>query len=292
MWRWENNYRHMKKIHIIGLGLLGGSFGLGARQKFPELTITGHDSNPQNLADALTLGIITEAKEIPDEDTDLVILATPADTLGGLVLQTLEQVGENTLVFDVGSTKGGLCALLTEHPKRSQYLAAHPIAGTEYSGPKAASVDLLERKVLIICELEKTDLHLKEKAYQLFEALNLKLRFMDPEEHDRHLAFVSHLSHISSFMLGETVLQKMEDEKNIFDMAGSGFASTVRLAKSSPAMWAPIFTENKENILSALDGYIANLISFRNQIEAGDAKGLFDKMAEINKIRDILDLGK
>ncbi|OOG78079.1 prephenate dehydrogenase [Algoriphagus sp. A40] len=282
----------MQKIHIIGLGLLGGSFGLGARQKFPELIITGTDTNAQNLKDALTLGIITEAKETPDADTDLVILATPADTLGKILLSTLDQIGDNTLVFDVGSTKSKLCALMAEHPKRNQYLAAHPIAGTEYSGPKAAFVDLLDRKVLIICELEKTDLHLKEKAYQLFEALNLKLRFMDPEEHDRHLAFVSHLSHITSFMLGETVLQKMADEKNIFDMAGSGFASTVRLAKSSPAMWAPIFTENKENILNALDGYIANLTAFRNKIEAEDSKGLFDEMAEINKIREILDLGK
>ena len=282
----------MQKIHIIGLGLLGGSFGLGARQKFPELIISGSDSNPQNLKDALTLGLITEAKETPDPDTDLVILATPADTLGEILLNTLNQIGDNTLVFDVGSTKSKLCALMAEHPKRSQYLAAHPIAGTEYSGPKAAFADLLDRKVLIICELEKTDLHLKKKAYQLFEALNLKLRFMDPEEHDRHLAFVSHLSHITSFMLGETVLQKMADEKNIFDMAGSGFASTVRLAKSSPAMWAPIFTENKENILSAMDGYIANLTSFRNKIEAGDSQGLFEEMAEINKIREILDLGK
>jgi len=282
----------MKKIHIIGLGLLGGSFGLGARQKFPELIITGTDANPQNLKDALTLGIITEAKETPDTDTDLVILATPADTLGKILIDTLNQVGENTLVFDVGSTKGKLCAMMADHPKRKQYLAAHPIAGTEYSGPKSALVDLLNRKVLIICELEKTDLHLKEKAYQLFDALNVKLRFMDPEEHDRHLAFVSHLSHISSFMLGETVLQKMADEKNIFDMAGSGFASTVRLAKSSPAMWAPIFTENKENILSALDGYISNLSAFRDKIANDDSKGLFDEMAEINKIRDILELGK
>lgn len=282
----------MKKIHIVGLGLLGGSFGLGARQKFPELIITGTDSNPQNLKDALTLGIITEAKDTPDSDTDLVILATPADTLGKLLIDTLNQVGEHTLVFDVGSTKSKLCAMMADHPKRKQFLAAHPIAGTEYSGPKAAMADLLNRKVVIICELEKTDLHLKEKAYQLFDALNVKLRFMDPEEHDRHLAFVSHLSHISSFMLGETVLQKMADDKNIFDMAGSGFASTVRLAKSSPAMWAPIFTENKENILSALDGYIANLTAFREKIANDDNKGLFEEMAEINKIRDILELGK
>ena len=222
----------------------------------------------------------------------MVILATPADTLGDLLLKTLDQVGENTLVFDVGSTKAKLCALMADHPKRKQYLATHPIAGTEYSGPKAASADLLNRKVNIICELEKTDLHLKEKAYELFDALNLKLRFMDPEEHDLHLAFVSHLSHASSFMLGQTVLQRMQDEKNIFDMAGSGFTSTVRLAKSSPAMWAPIFIENKENVLAALDGFIANLTAFRNKIESGDSKGLYEEMVEINKIRDILDLGK
>lgn len=280
----------MQKLHIIGLGLLGGSFGLAVQDKFPETLISGWDANEKNLQDALNIGIIQEAKETPGADTDIVILATPADTLGSLLLQTLDQVGAHTLVFDVGSTKTVLCKLVADHPKRKQYLPAHPIAGTEYSGPKAALVGLLDRKVLIICELEKTDLKLKEKAYKLFDALNLKLRFMDPEEHDRHLAFVSHLSHISSFMLGKTVLQKMEDEKNIFDMAGSGFASTVRLAKSSPAMWAPIFTENKENILPALDSYIANLSAFRDKISAGNGQGLADDMTEINTIRDILDL--
>ena len=282
----------MKKIHLVGLGLLGGSFALAARQKFPELQVSGQDLNPQHLQDALDLGIITVAKSIPDGDTDLVILATPADTLGDLLVQTLGQVGAETLVFDLGSTKSKLCSLVAEHPKRSQYLAAHPIAGTEYSGPKAASATLLDRKVMILCEMEKTDLHLKEKAYRFFDALNLKLRFMDPAEHDRHLAYVSHLSHLTSFMLGKTVLQKMEDEKNIFDMAGSGFSSTVRLAKSSPDMWAPIFIENKENVLASLDGYIANLSAFRDKIAAEDGAGLKKEMGKINAIRGILDFGK
>jgi prephenate dehydrogenase len=145
-------------------------------------------------------------------------------------------------------------------------LAVHPIAGTENSGPKAAELNLFDGKVMIICEMEKTDVHLKGLGYEIFEALNLKLRFMDPKEHDLHLAFVSHLSHISSFVLGKTVLDKMEDEKNIFDMAGSGFTSTVRLAKSSPAMWAPIFLENKTNVLEALDSYIRHLSQFRDFI--------------------------
>jgi prephenate dehydrogenase len=269
----------MKKIHLIGLGLLGGSFALAAKQKFPELVLSGQDTNPQHLQDALALGIISEEASGPDADTDLVILATPANSLGDLLLKTLDQIGPNTLVFDLGSTKAKLCAVVASHPKRSQYLSTHPIAGTEYSGPKAASATLLDRKVMILCELEKTD-------------LNLKLRFMNPEEHDRHLAYVSHLSHLTSFMLGKTVLQKMEDEKNIFDMAGSGFSSTVRLAKSSPDMWAPIFIENKENILASLDGYIANLSAFREKIAAGDGEGLKKEMEEINAIRGILDFGK
>jgi prephenate dehydrogenase len=282
----------MKKIHIIGLGLLGGSFGLAARKKFPELKITGSDISEQNQKDALTMGIITEVKDTPDQDTDIVILATPADTLGDLLIKTLDQIGEETLIIDLGSTKSKICLQVSSHPKRAHFLACHPIAGTEYSGPKAAFAELLDRKVMILCEMEKTDLHLKEKAYSLFDALNLKLRFMDPEEHDRHLAFVSHLSHISSFMLGKTVLQRMADDKNIFDMAGSGFASTVRLAKSSPAMWAPILTENKDNILAALDGFIANLADIRAKVADSDGASIYSDLAEINKIRDILDLGK
>ena len=282
----------MNKIHIIGLGLLGGSFGLAARRKFPELTITGFDISEKNLKDAEVLGIITEAKENPDSDTDIILLATPADSLGDILEKTLNEIGENTLVIDLGSTKSNLCARAGNHSKRKQYLAGHPIAGTEYSGPKAAFAELLDGKVMILCEMDKTDLHLKEKAYQLFEALNMKLRFMDPEEHDRHLAFVSHLSHVSSFMLGKTVLQKMEDDRNIFDMAGSGFASTVRLAKSSPSMWAPILTENKENILQALDGYISNLSSIRDLIANNDGEKIHQELADINKIRDILDLGR
>lgn len=280
----------MKKIHIIGLGLLGGSFSLALKKVKPEIHFTGYDKDAKNLQDALTLGIIDEAKDKADPDTDIVILATPADSLEGILKESLDQAGQDTLIMDFGSTKAKLCQSVANHPKRSQYLAGHPIAGTEYSGPKAAQEDLLDKKVFIICEMEKTDLHLKGKAYEVLEALNMKLRFMDPKEHDNQLAFVSHLSHISSFMLGKTVLDKMEDDKNVFDMAGSGFASTVRLAKSSPAMWAPILSENKKNILEALSMYISNLSKFRDKIIADDVEGLYLEMEKINAIRDILDL--
>ncbi|WP_194976236.1 prephenate dehydrogenase [Aquiflexum lacus] len=282
----------MKKIHIIGLGLLGGSFALALKKAKPEIKFTGYDSNSQNQEDAIALGIIEEAKEKPDMDTDVIVLATPANTLSELLVKTLDEIGPNTLVMDFGSTKEALCKSVADHPKREQYLAGHPIAGTEYSGPKAAQENLLDKKVFIICEMEKTNIHLKGMAYEILETLNMKLRFMDPEEHDRHLAFVSHLSHISSFMLGKTVLDKMEDEKNIFDMAGSGFASTVRLAKSSPAMWAPIMEENKKNILDAMSLYIASLSKFRDKIIADDYEGLANEMGKVNKIRDILDLGQ
>ncbi len=282
----------MKKIHIIGLGLLGGSFALALKKAKPEIKLTGYDANSKNQEDALVLGIIEEAKPEPDVDTDVIILATPANTLSGLLIKYLDTVGSNTLIIDFGSTKENLCKAVANHPKRAQYLAGHPIAGTEYSGPKAAKEDLLDKKVFILCEMELTDVHLKGMAYDIFEALNMKLRFMDVAEHDRHLAFVSHLSHVTSFMLGKTVLDKMEDEKNIFDMAGSGFASTVRLAKSSPAMWGPIMQENKSNVLEALSLYISNLSKFRDKLIADDYEGLTSEMKKINKIGDILDLGK
>lgn len=282
----------MKKIHIIGLGLLGGSFALALKKVKPEITFTGYDTNLINQNDAKALGIVDQIQENPDADTDVIILAVPANAISEILIKTLDSIGPNTLVIDFGSTKEALCNAVADHPKRDHYLAGHPIAGTEYSGPKAAKEDLLDKKVFIICEMDKTNIHLKAMAYEILEALNMKLRFMNPDEHDKHLAFVSHLSHISSFMLGKTVLDKMEDEKNIFDMAGSGFASTVRLAKSSPSMWAPIMKENKKNILEAMSLYISNLSKFRDKILADDDEGLYQEMHKINKIGDILNLEK
>ncbi|MEX0882479.1 MAG: prephenate dehydrogenase [Cyclobacteriaceae bacterium] len=263
---------------------------MAIKKSQPDWVLTGYDNQPKHLETALELGMIAEKKEVPDSDTDAVILATPVDALFGLLTRTLDQVGPGTLVMDFGSTKHEICRKMGDHPKRAQYLAVHPIAGTENSGPKAAELNLFDGKVMIICEMEKTDVHLKGLGYEIFEALNLKLRFMDPKEHDLHLAFVSHLSHISSFVLGKTVLDKTEDEKNIFDMAGSGFTSTVRLAKSSPAMWGPIFMENKTNVLEALESYISHLSQFRDFIVNNDAEGLKSQMREANRIRDILNL--
>jgi len=281
----------MKKIHIIGLGLLGGSFALALKKAKPELSISGTDSNPENLEEALARGIIESAKEKTDPDTDVIIIATPINTIPPLLHDILDKVKPGTLVMDFGSTKESICQSVAKHPNRKNYLAVHPIAGTEYSGPKAAKDDLLDGKILTICQMEKTSLELKAMAYEIFEALNMNLRFMDAHEHDIQFAFISHLSHISSFMLGKTVLDKMEDNRHILDMAGSGFSTTVRLAKSSPGTWAPIFVDNKENVLEALDLFINNLKAFRDKVNADDVDGLFQEMTEINKIGNILDYG-
>ncbi|WP_200974231.1 prephenate dehydrogenase [Echinicola sp. 20G] len=282
----------LRKIHIIGLGLLGGSFALGIKKAFPSVKISGTDRNPTHLDEAISLGIIDKKSDNPPQDTDIIIIATPVHTISALLQKTLDEIQPETLVMDFGSTKEEICKAISQHPKRQNYLAAHPIAGTEYSGPAAALPDLLLNKIMILCELEKTDLNLKAKAYEAFEALNMKIRFMEPHDHDNQLAFVSHLSHISSFMLGKTVLDKMENDKNIFNMAGSGFASTVRLAKSSPDMWTPIMQENKTNILEALNGYIKNLIDFRDNLVNDEYEELFDKMKNTNQIGNILDLKK
>ena len=281
----------MRKIHIIGLGLLGGSFALALKKVKPEILFTGTDNDPQHLQEALSLGIIDEARNQADEDTDVIVIATPIHAIVPLLRIILDKVSKNTLVMEFGSTKKSICEAVADHPNSENYLAAHPIAGTEYSGPKAAITGLLHGKVLSICEMEKTSLELKAMAYDIFEALHMNLRFMDPDDHDLQFAYISHLSHISSFMLGKTVLDKMKDDSHILDMAGSGFSTTVRLAKSSPGTWAPIFIDNKANVLEALDLYINNLKAFRERIQGEDAEGLFNEMAEINKIGKILDYG-
>jgi len=279
----------MNNIHIIGMGLMGGSFALAIRKAFPNIRLTGFDKNQQHMEESLYLGHIDEASETPQAEADIILLATPVDTLPDLAKNLLEKIGPTTLIVDLGSTKASLCQSLSSHPKRAQFLAGHPIAGTENAGPRAAKEDLLNGKVFIICEMEKTDLQLKGKAYELFEGLNLKLRFMDPDDHDLHLAYVSHLSHISSFMLGKTVIDKMKDERHILDMAGSGFASTVRLAKSSPEMWTPILQENREHVLEALGSYIARLQEMEKSMRESDFEAVFQQIKAVAPIRELLN---
>ena len=276
-------------IGIIGLGLIGGSFALSARKLIEDSVLYGEDKNDLHQKQALELKIVDQSlKPSNYYYMDVIILAIPVNAALDKVIPLLDQINDNTLLIDVGSTKSMICKKLELHPKRNQFLATHPIAGTEFSGPSAAYETLYDGKAQILCESNKTRSDLLEWAVQWFKNMEMKLQEMDPNEHDQHIAYVSHLSHISSFMLGKTVMEKEQDEKAIFDMAGSGFASTVRLAKSSPSMWTPIFEQNQENILEVLDEYITNLKEFKSLMEQKDYKTVFKKIQETNAIREIL----
>lgn len=278
------------KVQIIGVGLIGGSFALAIKSAFPEAEISGSDADEKNLKKAKELRIIDKLASIEDvQNADVVLVAVPVDAATKVVSRVLDLVGDNTLVFDAGSTKAGLCKEIANHKNRRNFLAAHPIAGTEFSGPEAAIANLYRKKTNIICEVEKTAFKLQERALDIFQKLGMRIRYMDPVSHDRHIAYVSHLSHISSFMLGKTVLEKERNERDIFDLAGSGFASTVRLAKSSPAMWSPIFRENKSNVLETLTEYINNLTHFKDLLENDDFQEVYNEMQRTNHIKSILN---
>lgn len=277
-------------VHVIGIGLIGGSMVLDIKSLHPNATIYGIDSNENHLAEAVELRVIDVPATFDDlVNADFVIVSVPVDVALTLLPKVLHAIGEHTIVFDVGSTKLPICEALTNHPKRKNFIATHPIAGTEFSGPSAAIKGLFQGKTNIICEVEKTTFKLQEKALELFKSMGMRIRYMDPKSHDKHIAYVSHLSHISAFMLGKTVIDKEKDEQDIFDMAGSGFESTVRLAKSSPAMWTPIFKQNKKQVVETLDEYISNLLHFKKLLENDDFDAIFNEMQGVNKIKEILN---
>ncbi len=277
-------------VFVIGIGLIGGSFAKDIKRLRPNAKIYGIDTNASHLDEALELNIIDYKSSYSElSEADMVIVSIPVDVLLTEIPKILDAVNDNCVVFDGGSTKSLICKTLEDHPKRRNYLASHPIAGTEFSGPSAALENLYNGKTNIICEVEKTAFKLQEKALELFQEMGMRIRYMNPEAHDKHIAYVSHLSHISSFMLGKTVIEKEKNERDIFDMAGSGFESTVRLAKSSPAMWTPIFEQNKTNVVETLEEYISNLEAFKELLLKDDFKGIYNEMNDTNKIKEILN---
>ena len=279
----------MNKIAVIGLGLIGGSLALELK-KSSWATIYGIDKNEDHLQKALDLGIIYEKATLDTvSEVDVVIIAAPVNVIPDITVEVLDLIGKDTLVFDVGSTKVAVCDAIRNHPKRKNFVALHPIAGTEFSGPQAAIYDLFTEKVNIICEKDLSSETMIERTLGIFEDLKMKNVFMDsPVQHDKHIAYVSHLSHISSFMLGKTVLEIEKDDKNIFNMAGSGFASTVRLAKSNPETWMPIFMQNRENLLKSLEEYIKNLNQFKDILTKKSADDVLSIMQNTNRIKDVL----
>ena len=278
------------KVGIIGVGLIGGSLALSVRKHIPDVEIYGSNRSQANLQKSFDLGLIDfRLEETMIKQMDIILLAIPVDVALERLFKLLDEVNDNALIMDFGSTKAAICQQVALHSKRGQFLATHPIAGTEYSGPTAALSDLFENKIQILCETQKTRPDLLEWAHDWFKKIGMNISEMDPLEHDQRITYVSHLSHISSYMLGKTVMEKEKDQSAIFDMAGSGFSSTVRLAKSSPHMWIPIFKQNKENISETLSQYINNLNQFKQLLDADQFDELHEQILEINNIRHILD---
>lgn len=277
------------KVASIGLGLIGGSFALALQDRFPKAEIWGIDQKESHVEAALARKIIHHKGDANQlQNYDVIVLSIPVDAASDMLPKILNQVKKHTLVLDMGSTKNDICFAVANHPNRNQFLALHPIAGTEFSGPKAAFSDLFTNAMMIVCEAEKTDETLKKKAYHILQEMQMQLHFMSPQEHDKHLAYVSHLSHVSSFMLGKTVLDSEKNEREIFNLAGSGFASTVRLAKSNPKTWAAIFKQNKTEVLTSLKEYQQNLKEFEKLLEANKFTELEHLLDSTSRIKEIL----
>ncbi len=277
------------KVGIVGLGLIGGSIGLKLKDLYDNIIIYGHDIDDDSVSYCLKNKIIdVKFDEEFISELDFLFLAIPVESIKKQLSDYLNKTSSKTLIIDLGSTKFQICNSVENNQNRKNYLAAHPIAGTEFSGPNSAKKDLFNDKVMILCDTEKTDPNLLLYAKKIIKSLGMSIKKMNSKEHDKHIAYVSHLSHISSFMLGKTVMDKEDDEHAIYNMAGSGFESTVRLAKSSPEMWSSIFVENKKNIIESLDEYILNINNFKKLIEVSDQKNLNDEMRRINGIKKIL----
>ena len=278
-----------RKIYIIGIGLIGGSFALEIKKIFPDSNIIGIDNSKENLDQAINLGIIDAIGSIDDiTNPFMILLEIPVKSIINILPNILDKSTQDTIVIDFGSTKNSICKSVMNHKNRSNFVAAHPIAGTEFSGPNAAHYGLFDNKNIIICEHEKSNENIINTALEIFSKMKMIVSYMDSISHDKHIAYVSHLSHLSSFMLGKTVMDEEESEKNIFDMAGSGFESTVRLAKSSPKMWTDIFDDNKANVLKSLSDYINNLELIKDLIESNKFEELESQLKKTNYIKKIL----
>ena len=277
---------------IIGIGLIGGSLATDLRKRGFATRIIGVDSNVQHRNIAMLCGLVDETDTLENavDKSDLIILCTPVDTNCVMLPSILDMIaGTNKVVTDMGSTKASIAEVSKGHPARGRYVAAHPMAGTEYSGPLAAHSRLFDYKMSIICDPHLSDDDALEMVKKMFSTLNMRTVLMNSHEHDIHVAYVSHISHITSFSLALCVLDKEQETENILTLAGGGFESTVRLAKSNGETWAPIFAENSDYILEVMDTYIEKMKIFRKMIADRDTENLRRLMEEANKIQKILN---
>lgn len=277
------------KVAVFGIGLIGGSLAIDLKKRGFASEIIGVSRTEKSANKALELGLVDKilSKEAAIAVADIIILCVPVNILVEELLFVLDRV-DNQIIVDMGSTKMNIISAIHHHPKRGRFVAAHPMAGTENSGPEAAFSGLFDGKTCIICDKEDSDKDAFKAVKTLFETLKMNIKYMDAKAHDMHAAYVSHISHISSFVLASTVLEKEKDEEAILEMAAGGFESTVRLAKSSPEMWSQIFEQNKDNILEVLDTYIEKMYHFRNLINKNKFVEVADFMKKANEIKKIL----
>ncbi|NLR61246.1 prephenate dehydrogenase [Chitinophaga polysaccharea] len=275
---------------IIGTGLIGGSLAITLKEKGVAERIIGVDQNEAHLQRALDLNIIDEKATLDEAmlRSDLVILAIPVDALLKALPGMMDKVRPNQVIMDVGSTKEKILQLVAGHPNRGRFVAAHPMAGTEYSGPDAAVRNLFVHKTMVLCDVKNSDEDALELVENMVDQLQMRTVYMNGEEHDLHTAYVSHISHITSFALALTVLKKEKESGRIFELASGGFESTVRLAKSSPDMWVPIFKHNRNNVLDVLDEHISQLQQMKSLLEEEDYDAFYKLIQKSNKIRKIL----
>jgi prephenate dehydrogenase len=278
-----------KKITIVGVGLIGGSLALQLHEKKISSKLIGVETNEFHAQKALELELVDEILSLDNaiKQSDVIILAVPVDGMVSLLPDVLNKIN-NQVVIDLGSTKSQLIEAVKNHPKRGRYVAAHPMWGTEYSGPQAAVKGAFENIAVIICNVKDSDTDALEWTKDMFNKIRMRILEMDAEAHDLHAAYVSHISHITSFALANTVLEKEKEEEAIFELASAGFESTVRLAKSNPAMWVPIFKQNRENVLDVLNEHIAQLRKFKSCLEKENYEYLLELIENANKIRGII----
>ena len=278
------------KILIAGLGLIGGSFALALRDRGIADEILGVEKSDENAAEALRLGLADRIVWLEEgvPQADLVVLATPVDTIPLMAVKALNHVTDRQVVMDMGSIKAELCEVISMHARRGRFVAAHPMWGTEYSGPRAAQHGAFTGRNAVLCEAERSDADALATVERIFRTLDVPVVYMGAEEHDLHAAYVSHISHVTSFALALTVLEKEREERHIFDLAGGGFESTVRLAKSAAATWVPILLRNKYNVLDVLREHIHQLQIMRRMIERDDAEGLTSAFGKANSIQRII----
>lgn len=282
------------KVGIIGLGLIGGSMAIDLKRKGFADQILGVEAEPVNASAAEKIGLADRIVSLDEcvRQSDLVVLAVPVGAAVRMLPELLDKIGESgdtdKVVMDVCSTKEHLARNVKYHPCRRQYVASHPMAGTEYSGPWAAMPGLFDGHACIICDSEESSQKAVRLVEDLYDVLNMRMIYMNSSSHDMHAAYVSHISHVTSFALALTVLDKEKDEKHIFDLASGGFSSTVRLAKSSPEMWTPILSQNRENVLHVIDTYVEKMLAFRKAIDEGDDEAVRELIEEANRIRRII----